>query len=98
MLVAAISLAVLTFFGLTTPLTLMILTFALGLGAALNAPAWQAIMPELIPRQELPQGVAMRQHARFTNEDRAVQEKVHSYHRGETPPLVRHLIAEDVLK
>jgi MFS family permease len=59
MLVAATALALLTFFGLVTAPVLLMLTFALGLGAALNAPAWQAIVPELIPRSELPQGVAL---------------------------------------
>ena len=59
MLVAATALALLTFFGLVTPLVLLMLTFALGLGSALNAPAWQAIVPELVPRAELPQAVAL---------------------------------------
>jgi predicted MFS family arabinose efflux permease len=35
------------------------LTFALGLGAAMNAPAWQAIVPELVPRAELPTAVSL---------------------------------------
>jgi hypothetical protein len=43
MLVAATLLGVLTFFDATTPWLLLSLTFALGLGAAINAPAWQAI-------------------------------------------------------
>ena len=59
MLLAAVSLATLTFLGLTTPWLLLILIFALGLGAALNAPAWQAIIPELVPRSELPAAVAL---------------------------------------
>jgi MFS family permease len=59
MLVAAVSLAVLTLLGLTTPWVLLILIFALGLGAALNAPAWQAIIPELVPRSELPAAVSL---------------------------------------
>jgi MFS family permease len=59
MLVAAVSLALLTFLGLTTPWVLLALIFALGLGAALNAPAWQAIIPELVPRSELPAAVSL---------------------------------------
>jgi MFS family permease len=59
MLLSAISLAVLTLLGLTTPWVLLILIFSLGLGAALNAPAWQAIIPELVPRSELPAAVAL---------------------------------------
>src|SRR5205085_639488 len=35
------------------------LTFALGLGAAMNAPAWQAVIPELVTRDELPAAVAL---------------------------------------
>jgi MFS family permease len=59
MLLSAISLAVLTLMGLTTPWVLLILIFCLGLGSALNAPAWQAIIPELVPRSELPAAVSL---------------------------------------
>src|ERR671939_383010 len=59
MLVAAVALAAATLSGLTTPTLLLGLTFALGLGAAMNAPAWQAIVPELVPRAELPAAVAL---------------------------------------
>ena len=59
MLVAAAALGVLTFVGATTPWVLLTLTFTLGLGAAMNAPAWQAITPELVSRAELPAGVAL---------------------------------------
>ena len=59
MLIAAVTLAVLTLLGLTTPWVLLLLIFSLGLGAALNAPVWQAIIPELVPRSELPAAVAL---------------------------------------
>src|SRR5256714_4373676 len=59
MLVAAVALALLTLLGLATPTVLLLLTFALGLGAAMNAPAWQAIVPELVPRSELPTAVSL---------------------------------------
>lgn len=59
MLLSAVSLAVLTLLGLTTPWVLLILIFCLGLGSALNAPAWQAIIPELVPRSELPAAVSL---------------------------------------
>lgn len=59
MLVSAVSLALLTFLGFTTPWVLLLLIFALGLGSALNAPAWQAIVPELIPRSELSSAVSL---------------------------------------
>lgn len=62
MLVSAVAFGLLTLFGLTTLWILLTLTFALGLGSALNAPAWQAIMPELVPRPELPSAVALNNY------------------------------------
>jgi MFS family permease len=59
MLISAVALALLTLLGWATPGVLLLLTFSLGLGAALNGPAWQAIMPELVPRSELPLAVSM---------------------------------------
>ncbi|HEV7374985.1 MAG TPA: MFS transporter, partial [Pyrinomonadaceae bacterium] len=59
MLVSAVALGLLTLFGLTTPWVLLLLIFTLGLGSALNAPAWQAIMPELVPRSELSAAVSL---------------------------------------
>jgi MFS family permease len=59
MLLSAVSLAVLTLLGLTTPLVLLVLIFCLGLGSALTAPAWQAIIPDLVPRGELSAAVSL---------------------------------------
>ncbi|HEY8226570.1 MAG TPA: MFS transporter, partial [Pyrinomonadaceae bacterium] len=59
MLVVAATLGVLTVAGLTTPWTLLLLAFALGLGAAANAPAWEAITPELVTREDLPAAVTL---------------------------------------
>jgi predicted MFS family arabinose efflux permease len=59
MLAAAAALAAVTAAGLVTPWLLLALTFALGLGFALNAPAWQAVVPELVPRAEVPAAVAL---------------------------------------
>ena len=59
MLVAATGLGLLTLAGLMTPWLLLLFTFLLGIGAALNGPAWQAIIPELVPREELPAAVAL---------------------------------------
>lgn len=59
MLVVALVLAVVTFAGMATPWLLLALTFLLGLGFALNAPAWLAITPELVPREEIPAAVAL---------------------------------------
>lgn len=43
----------------TTPWILLTFTFLLGLGAALNGPAWQASIPEMVPREELPAAVTL---------------------------------------
>jgi len=59
MLVITAVLSGLTFLGVVTPWVLLMLTFALGLGAALNAPAWQAIVSELVPRADLQAAVTL---------------------------------------
>ncbi len=59
MLAAAGALSALTIYHLTTPVLLLMLTFALGLGSALNAPAWQAMVPELVPREDLTAAIAL---------------------------------------
>ncbi|MHB8346409.1 MAG: MFS transporter [Acidiferrobacterales bacterium] len=59
MLAAAATLGALTITGLTTPGILLAMTFALGLGSALNAPAWQAIIPELVPQSEVTNAVSL---------------------------------------
>jgi MFS family permease len=59
MLAAAAALAVLTWTGSVTPAALLGLTFALGVGTALNGPAWQAVQPELVPAGEFPQAVTL---------------------------------------
>ncbi len=38
---------------------LLLLTFVLGIGAALNGPAWQASLPELVSRDELTAAIAL---------------------------------------
>src|SRR5262245_13487183 len=59
MLLVALALAAFTFAGLTTPWLLLALTFLLELGFALGGPAWFAIAPELVPREEVPAAVAL---------------------------------------
>ena len=49
---AAIS-AVLVWFGLINPPILLLFTFVLGAGAAFTAPAWQSVVPQLVPKQDL---------------------------------------------
>lgn len=59
MTVAAAGLGVLTLAGWVGPWALLGFTFLLGLGAAANNPAWQAIIPELVPRSDLPAAIAL---------------------------------------
>src|SRR5919106_276077 len=59
MLVVAGLLGLMTLFDVTTPWLLLAFTVALGAGAAMNAPAWQATVPELVPRADLPAAVAL---------------------------------------
>jgi len=59
MLAVAAVLALATGLGRIGPWSLLALTFALGLGAAFTHPAWQAVVPELVPREELPRAVAL---------------------------------------
>jgi MFS family permease len=59
MLAAAGLLAWLTAIGAASPIVLLLTTFALGIGNTLNYPAWQAIMPELVSRKELPQAISL---------------------------------------
>jgi MFS family permease len=59
MLAAVAVLAVLTFVGVITPVTLLLFTFLLNIGSAMNNPAWQAIVPELVPREEIPNAVTL---------------------------------------
>jgi len=59
MLAAAAILGVVTLLGYTTPIVLLLVTLAMGFGVAMNGPAWQAIIAELVPREELPAAVAL---------------------------------------
>ncbi len=59
MFVAALALGVSTVLHLTTPGSLLVFTFLLSIGAALNAPAWQAIIPEIVHKDELPAAITL---------------------------------------
>jgi MFS family permease len=59
MLLVAGALTVVTWMGLITPGLLLLMTFLLGIGFSLNAPAWQAITPELVSRDEVPAAIAL---------------------------------------
>ena len=63
-------LAVLTFLGVVSPWSLLFFTFMLNIGSAMNNPAWQAIVPELVPREEIPNAVTL--NATSNNIARAV--------------------------
>jgi predicted MFS family arabinose efflux permease len=44
---------------LATPVTLLVFILVAGIAEALATPAWQAIVPQLVPRPDLPQAVAL---------------------------------------
>ncbi|MGO9511461.1 MAG: MFS transporter [Mycobacterium sp.] len=50
----ALALAVMTYLGHLTPTALLMFTLAIGLASALTGPAWQAIQPEVVPREQIP--------------------------------------------
>ena len=59
MVVAAVALGVLTLLQAVNPWVLLVFTFLLGLGAAMNDPAWQAITPEVISPERHASAVAL---------------------------------------
>lgn len=58
-LLAAAALAISTFAGVTDAALLLVFTAAIAGGAAFSAPAFQAIVPELVPAASLQQAVAL---------------------------------------
>jgi predicted MFS family arabinose efflux permease len=55
----AIVLAAVTIGGFTTPLLLLILTFALSAGDAFETPSWRAVLPELVSKEDLASASAL---------------------------------------
>jgi MFS family permease len=53
MLAVAIVLAATTIAGFMTPVLLLGLTFALSTGDAIETPTWRAVLPEIIPKEDL---------------------------------------------
>lgn len=45
-------------FGLATPGNLLLFTFLIGAAGALTVPAWQSVVPQLVPRDDLPTAIA----------------------------------------
>lgn len=56
---AAAGMAILSWLDLITPALLLGLGLVIGIGVAFNLPAWQALVPNLVPRGLLPSAVAL---------------------------------------
>ncbi len=63
MLLAAALMSALTLTGAISVAALLLLTFMLSLGSAMNGPTWAAIVPEMVPREEVPKAVALNSAA-----------------------------------
>ena len=59
MLAVSLLLTVFAYFGLITPWLLLMFTFLIGCGTALNNPSWQASVGDMVPREVLPAAVAL---------------------------------------
>ena len=59
MLLVSASLSVAAWFEQLTPWTLLAFTFLIGCGTAINGPAWQAAVGDMVPRPMLPNAVAL---------------------------------------
>jgi MFS family permease len=59
MLAGSGALAALSVAGAVTPVRLLALVFLVGLGQAVSQPSWQAIQPELVARDEIPQAATL---------------------------------------
>jgi MFS family permease len=53
MVAVAVVLALTTLFGVISPWLLLVLTFALSAGDAIETPTWRAVLPELVGRRDL---------------------------------------------
>lgn len=59
MLLSALSLGITTLVGYVSPPVLLFFVFIMSLGAAINGPAWQAIIPELVSKEEMPSAITL---------------------------------------
>ncbi len=59
MLAVSALLSAFAFFGLLSPWLLLLFTFLLGCGTALNNPSWQASVGDMVPRADLPGAVTL---------------------------------------
>lgn len=56
---ACTALAYLVWRDLISPVSLLVLTFLIESGSAATAPPWQSVVPDLVPREDLPPAIAM---------------------------------------
>ena len=59
MATAAAVMAILAFLGEATPVRLLILGLLIGVAGSFNLPAWQALVPDLVPREMIASAVAL---------------------------------------
>jgi MFS family permease len=59
MFAVSTALAVCAYLDFITPWVLLLFTFLIGCGAALNAPAWQASVGSMVPREDIPSAVTL---------------------------------------
>jgi predicted MFS family arabinose efflux permease len=59
MVASVLLLAVLTQLGVMTPTLLLLLTFALGTGSAMNTPTWAALLPDIVSRSQVPTAISI---------------------------------------
>ena len=59
MTVAALGLGCITLAGMASPVWLLVFTLFMGFGAAITSPAWNALIPELVPKEKLEQAIAL---------------------------------------
>jgi MFS family permease len=57
-LITSTAFAALVWLHLITPLSLLVFSFIVTVGSAITAPAWQAVVPELVPKPDLPAAIA----------------------------------------
>jgi MFS family permease len=59
MLLSSLALGVLSIYGLVTPWVLLGLTFMMAIGGSITGPAWNAAIPELVPKDKLEPAIAL---------------------------------------
>ena len=59
MFAVSVVLLLMTYLGKTTPGSLLLLTFLIGVGTALYGPAWQSAVGELVPRSQISAAVSL---------------------------------------